>query len=194
MARNRRGPARTDLHRTPRSSNLPLLRALQPSRRADELSRAFHGVRLRKWQRSRPAAAEPLRLSRVRPAEVGNLGPVDLLLIGWSSSDNRVRAAELGRSRNLRVRALRPQGLGLLTQLARRPPGVLVIDLDRLPSLGEDIGLAVRARRSTRRIPIVFAGGTPTKAELIRRLLPDARLTVGAGFRRPCERSCPIHQ
>lgn len=135
-----------------------------------------------------------MRFPRVQRAEFGELGPLNVRLIGWSSTDNRTRAAELGRSQKLLVRVLKPRGLGFLTRLARWPPEVLVIDLDRLPSPGKDIGLAVRARRSTRQIPLVFAGGTPNQMGLIRRLLPDARFAPWNQLLSTMRQGCPTHQ
>ena len=50
----------------------------------------------------------------------------------------------------------------------------VVIDLGRLPSHGRDIGLYLRERKSTRHVPLLFAGGDSQKVERIRELLPDA--------------------
>ena len=43
-----------------------------------------------------------------------------------------------------------------LKRLGREAPRAVVIDLDRAPARGRDIGLALRQRVATRRIPIVF--------------------------------------
>src|SRR5258708_2557490 len=67
-----------------------------------------------------------------------------------------------------------PQGLGFLREVRRDPPAAIVIDLERLPSVGRDIGLALRMSKATRHIPIVFAGGAAEKIVGIRNLLPDA--------------------
>jgi hypothetical protein len=66
----------------------------------------------------------------------------------------------------------------LLRQLRADPPAALVIDLNRLPSQGRDIGLAMRVTASTRRLPLVFVGGDPLKVEPIRARLPDAVYTT----------------
>jgi hypothetical protein len=47
-------------------------------------------------------------------------------------------------------------GPGDLKRIAKQPPRVVVIDLDRAPARGRDIALALRQRVATRRIPIVF--------------------------------------
>ncbi len=54
------------------------------------------------------------------------------------------------------------------------PPAVIVIDLTRMPSHGLHIGHALRRRKSTRLIPLLFAGGLPEKVERVRAVLPDA--------------------
>ncbi len=54
------------------------------------------------------------------------------------------------------------------------PPAAIVIDLTRLPSHGLHIGHALRCRKSTRLIPLLFAGGLPEKVDRVRALLPDA--------------------
>jgi hypothetical protein len=58
-----------------------------------------------------------------------------------------------------------------------------VIDLDRLPSVGRDVGLALRMSKSTRVVPIVFAGGVAEKVAGIRALLPDASFTPWQNIR-----------
>ncbi|MGH9362679.1 MAG: hypothetical protein ACRD2T_12260 [Thermoanaerobaculia bacterium] len=64
---------------------------------------------------------------------------------------------------------------GLLRRLLREePPTAVVIDLGRLPGQGRDVGLALRRRKTTRRLPLVFVGGDPGKVARIRALLPDA--------------------
>ncbi len=61
-----------------------------------------------------------------------------------------------------------------LKELAEDLGDVVVIDLGRLPSHGRDIALWLRERKSTRHVPLVFAGGDPQKVDRIRELLPDA--------------------
>ena len=48
-------------------------------------------------------------------------------------------------------------------------PDALIIDLTRLPSHGRELALAVRSRKYSRGIPIVFVDGAPEKVEAIRR-------------------------
>jgi hypothetical protein len=53
-------------------------------------------------------------------------------------------------------------------------PDAVVIDLTRMPSHGRELALAIRARKYTRGIALVFVDGDTEKVEAIRRLLPDA--------------------
>lgn len=64
-----------------------------------------------------------------------------------------------------------------LRVLANDPPDAVVVDLHRLPSAGRDMALYLRKQRSTRPLPLVFAGGDPKKVTLIKELLPDATYT-----------------
>src|SRR5437867_12175553 len=67
---------------------------------------------------------------------------------------------------------------------------VVVIDLGRLPSLGRDVGVAVRIAKPTRSLPLGFVGGAPEKAALPRKLGIKVGTVVALvrardGFRRP---------
>ena len=61
-----------------------------------------------------------------------------------------------------------------MRQLAEQSPDVYLIDLERLPSHGREIGLWLRRRKTSRRIPLLFVGGAPAKVGRVRGLLPDA--------------------
>ena len=61
--------------------------------------------------------------------------------------------------------------------LRANPPAAVLIDLDRLPSHGREVAVALRARKATRLLPIVFAGGLEEKVKRIRDELPDAQFT-----------------
>ena len=67
-----------------------------------------------------------------------------------------------------------PMEPNTLRGLSNDPPDAFVIDLTRLPSHGRDVGLYVRERKATRRVPIVFAGGAPDKVARTKQRLPDA--------------------
>jgi hypothetical protein len=57
-------------------------------------------------------------------------------------------------------------------------PDAVVIDLTCRPSHGRELALAIRSRKYSRGIPIVFVDGDPEKVALIRTLLPDATYTT----------------
>jgi hypothetical protein len=68
-------------------------------------------------------------------------------------------------------------------------PAGVVIDLDRLPSYGREVAVALRQSKTTRHLPIVFAGGADEKVEAIRRELPDAFYTSWPRVPRMLERA-----
>jgi hypothetical protein len=96
------------------------------------------------------------------------------------------------------ARALREDGFavdasaldtsGLIGHFRNKSPGAVLIDLDRLPSHGREVAIVLRNSKSTRYIPIVFAGGIAEKVERVRRELPDASFTdwerVGTALRK----------
>lgn len=94
-------------------------------------------------------------------------------LICWNPDEAR-RKAEMLHAPEWEVINELPAGPEMLRGLRESPPSVLVVDLDRLPSQGRDLGVTVRCTASTRRVPLVFAGGTDAKVAAVRDLLPDA--------------------
>ena len=69
-------------------------------------------------------------------------------------------------------------------------PDAIVIDLSRMPSHGRELAFAIRGRKYTRGIPIVFVGGDPAKVEAIRAQLPDATYTTVKGLARAITAAC----
>ena len=65
----------------------------------------------------------------------------------------------------------------VITHVRATAPTVVLIDLDRLPSHGREVAVALRRSKWTRSIPIVFAGGPPEKVQRIQTELPDAFFT-----------------
>jgi hypothetical protein len=100
-----------------------------------------------------------------------------LRLICWNEADAAARAILLRRA-GYRVIADPPENAGGMVRYFRElaPDGV-VIDLDRLPSHGRELGLSLRASRNTSHLPLVFAGGVPAKIEIVRAAIPDAIFT-----------------
>jgi hypothetical protein len=99
-----------------------------------------------------------------------------LALIKLISFDPGVEAKAAGlkgRDRDLDAAPLTKTS-GVVGELARLNPAVLVLDLDRLPSHAREIAFALRTSKSARHIPILFAGGQPEKIARIRTDFPDA--------------------
>jgi hypothetical protein len=81
-----------------------------------------------------------------------------------------------------RVRELRKSGYSIehldvnpatLRSMKENPPAAVIIDLSHAPSQGRDVGIYLRHYKSTRGVPILFAGGEPEKVVKIRKHLPD---------------------
>lgn len=68
-------------------------------------------------------------------------------------------------------------GGGMVRYFRELSPDAVVIDLDRLPSHGRELGLGLRASKSTSHLRQVFAGGIAAKIELVRAAIPDAIFT-----------------
>jgi hypothetical protein len=70
---------------------------------------------------------------------------------------------------------------GLIGQFRDHPPAVILIDLDRLPSHSRAVAIVVHSGKSTRHIPIVFAGGLEEKVKTAREQAPWAIFTDWPG-------------
>lgn len=103
-------------------------------------------------------------------------------LFHWNADEARPRIAVLEAAGHHVIHEATPSP-GFLKHLSAHPPQAIVIDLTRLPSHGRDVGLALRMRKSTRGIPLVFVGGDPVKVARIREALPDAVYTEWRGIR-----------
>jgi len=57
------------------------------------------------------------------------------------------------------------------------PPQAIVIDLDRAPATGRDLGLFFRVQAPTRRCLLVYLDGKPADVQAVQTLLPDACFT-----------------
>jgi hypothetical protein len=69
-------------------------------------------------------------------------------------------------------------GNSLMKKLGATLPDAFVIDLSRLPSSGRQVGMALRTRKSTRHVPIIFVDGDPAKVKALKETLPDATYTT----------------
>jgi len=70
-----------------------------------------------------------------------------------------------------------PMGEALRKSLLRSPPDAILMDLDRAPATGRDLGLFLRVQKATRHCLLVYVDGDPDKVASIRALLPDAVYT-----------------
>ena len=95
------------------------------------------------------------------------------MLIHWDEpeAEARVKRLEsLGYAATFANRA----GPALVRKVAQDLPSAVVIDLSLLPAQGAEAGAALRANKTTRRIPLVFVDGLPEKVLEVRQTLPDA--------------------
>lgn len=97
-------------------------------------------------------------------------------LVHWNAAESKERVAWLERE-GLIVECDIPTTPDVLRRMAEHPPDAVVVDLTRVPSAGRDVGLAVRQRKGTRHVPLIFVEGDTEKVEKIRKLLPDAAYT-----------------
>jgi hypothetical protein len=97
-------------------------------------------------------------------------------LVCWKA-DLAEQRARLLQDAGIRVNAAPLNPAGLIGHFRNNPPAAVLIDLDRLPSHGLGVAVALRNSKTTRNLPLVFAGGVEEKVERIRRELPDAFFT-----------------
>ena len=96
-----------------------------------------------------------------------------VVLVHWKAGEAEERLERLAKAGF--DAELAPQRPGPEWQpILDNPPDAIVIDLSRMPSHGREIGGALRRRKSTRSVPIVFAGGMPDAIERTKAILPDA--------------------
>ena len=97
----------------------------------------------------------------------------NVCLACWNEEEAAAHAAELGKQ-GLRVSVVGQGMSGWVGYLRDLAADVVVIDLDRLPSHGREVGILLRGSKSTRHLPLVYLGGVAEKVERLRADLPDA--------------------
>jgi hypothetical protein len=97
-------------------------------------------------------------------------------LVCWNADLAKERARGL-KEAGLRVDATPLNPAILIRHFRESSPSVALIDLDKLPSQGREVGVALRNHKATRTVPIVFAGGAEEKVARVREVLPDAFFT-----------------
>jgi hypothetical protein len=95
-----------------------------------------------------------------------------VFLVHWNEAEGGQRAKTL-RASGFKV-IFKKVDQSVLRELRNNVPDAVVIDLNRLPSQGRDIGMGLRSYKATRNVPLVFVEGEPEKVNRIRKLLPDA--------------------
>lgn len=103
-------------------------------------------------------------------------------LIHWNDEEARERAARIAVLGYIVERA--PfTGPASIKALAAKLPAAVVISLERLPSHGREVAVALRTTKGTRAVPIVFVGGEEEKTARVRALLPDATYATWRGIK-----------
>lgn len=110
------------------------------------------------------------------------LGKRRVFLVHWHPDECAARAARLVAMGYDVASESRQDGAGLRTMDSAQPDA-LVIDLGRLPSHGREVALAVRQRKKSRHLPLVFVDGEAQRVEALRDLLPDATFTTWKALR-----------
>jgi hypothetical protein len=105
---------------------------------------------------------------------------VRVVLITWLK-DAEERVTTL-RGLADQIDVVAPKGPPELKALAVDPPDAIVIDLDRRPSEGLVLGIALRRQAGTRHVPQVYAGGQAEKVERVRGILTDAHYADWGGL------------
>jgi Protein of unknown function (DUF3052) len=99
-----------------------------------------------------------------------------LRLVSWNPQACASRKRELEKA-GFKVVAGPAPAKQMMTHFRDLAPGAIVIDLDTLPSHGRAVGVMLRTTKSTRRFPLVFAGGESRKTQRARSEMPDACFT-----------------
>jgi hypothetical protein len=97
-----------------------------------------------------------------------------LRLVCWNEADAERRATELRRAGYRVIAEPLANPGGAVRYFRELEPDAVVIDLDRLPSHGRELGMSLRASKSTCHLPLIFAGGLAAKVNPIQTAVPGA--------------------
>jgi CheY-like chemotaxis protein len=110
-----------------------------------------------------------------------------VLVIHWNPAEAAERAERLRREGFETSCFTDQRDSAGFRALRENPPDAVVIDLTRVPSHGQAVGIALRGQKATRMVPLVFIEADPEKTARVRGLLPDAVFTtwprIGAALR-----------
>lgn len=99
-------------------------------------------------------------------------------LVCWDADEGRARATAIAAAGYEPAFLPGVTGTPLMRALRASDAAAIVIDLERRPSHGREVAMALRSSKATRQRPILFVGGTPETTAKMRALLPDAVYTT----------------
>lgn len=111
-----------------------------------------------------------------------------LCLIHWNAVEAEERVSLL-QAAGFSVSCDKFKGPITLRKWRENPPDAFIIDLNRLPSQGRDVGISIRHFKTTRHVPLVFVEGESEKVKRIKQLLPDALFTCWKDIRKSLKHS-----
>ncbi|MBP6874574.1 MAG: hypothetical protein KBD56_00735 [Candidatus Eisenbacteria bacterium] len=114
--------------------------------------------------------------------------PARVHLVCWDEEACAARAARL-RALGYSVETKRIESIRDIRALRDDPPAAVIIDLDRIPSRGRDVAIAIRRQKPTRQVPLIFVGGDAEKVARVQALLPDAIFTSWRAIRASLRRA-----
>jgi CheY-like chemotaxis protein len=97
----------------------------------------------------------------------------NVLLIHWDAEALQDRAERLERA-GYDVAICSKDGSAAFRAVGASAPHAVVIDLSRQPSHGKRLAIALREKKTTRHIPLVFVDGEAKAVSDLKRMLPDA--------------------
>lgn len=99
-----------------------------------------------------------------------------VFLVHWNSKEARKKANEL-RDEGWIVECETNDSNSAFTRIKNRQPDAVVINLDRWPSHGCEVGFTLKAIKITRRLPVLFVDGDKGSKKQARERVPKARFT-----------------
>ena len=97
-----------------------------------------------------------------------------IVLVHWNVEEAKARARTLNQFGH-RAEVLCDSERRNLNKIRESPPDLFLIDLNRLPSHGREVGGYFRRIKATRHVPILFVDGDSEHVTRARNLIPDAQ-------------------
>lgn len=105
----------------------------------------------------------------------------NVLLVHWDPNALDERAERLERA-GYDVAVCSKDGSAAFRAVGAAAPHAVVIDLSRQPSHGRRLAVALREKKTTRHLPLVFVDGADDAVAELERALPDATYTSWRGI------------